>query len=51
MFYLSGVICLSISLNENSTPGMVVRETFRRWGKFLGLTAVLAGVIQILSRL
>lgn len=51
MLYLSGVICLSISLNENSTPAMVARETFRRWGKFLGLTAVLAGVVQILSRL
>ncbi len=51
MLYLSGVICLSISLNENSTPGMIVRETLRRWVKFLGLTAALAAVVQILSRM
>jgi hypothetical protein len=49
MLYLSGVICLSISLNENSSPGMILRETFRRWAKFLGLTALLVLIVQGLS--
>lgn len=49
MLYLSGVICFSISLNENSSPRVIVRETVRRWVKFLGLAAVLAGIVQILS--
>lgn len=49
MFYLSGVICLSISLNENASPGVIVRETLRRWLKFLALAALLAGVVQGLS--
>ncbi len=49
MIYLSGVICFSISLNENSSPRIILRETLRRWAKFLGLAAVLAGIVQILS--
>jgi hypothetical protein len=49
MLYLSGVICLSISLNENSTPAMILRETLRRWAKFLGLTAALVLIVQGLS--
>jgi hypothetical protein len=49
MLYLSGIICLSISLNENSSPGTIVRETLRRWAKFLGLTAVLVLIVQGLS--
>lgn len=49
MIYLSGVICLSISLNENTSPYVIVRETLRRWLKFLGLAALLAGIVQGLS--
>jgi hypothetical protein len=49
MIYLSGVICFSISLNENSSPRVIFRETLRRWVKFLGLIAVLAGMVQLSS--
>lgn len=49
MVYLSGVICLSISLNENSEARQIIRETLRRWAKFLGFAAVLAILVQILS--
>lgn len=49
MIYLSGVICFSISLNENSSLRVIFRETLRRWVKFLGLIAVLAGMVQLSS--
>lgn len=50
MLYISGVICFAISLNENSDPRMIVRETLRRWVKFLSLAFVIALVIFLLSR-
>lgn len=50
MVYLSGVICMAMSLNENDDPKMIVRETFRRWAKFLGLTLVIGLVVYLLSR-
>lgn len=36
-FYLSGILCLAVSLNENRRPRRIVRETFRRWAKFTGI--------------
>ncbi len=50
MIYLSGAICLSISVNENRRPAVIVKETFRRWIKFLALTLVIALVVFIMSR-
>ena len=50
VFYLSGIICLTVSLNENRAPKVIARETGRRWVKFLGLTAVIALAVHLLSR-
>jgi hypothetical protein len=47
--YLSGVICLAVSVNENDQPRRILRETLRRWVKFLGITLILAFVIAIMS--
>ena len=49
MVYLSGVICLTVSLNEHHAPRMIVRETLRRWVKFLGFTFLIAFVVYLLS--
>ncbi len=50
LFYLSGIICLSVSLNENRAPKMIIRETARRWAKFLVVTFVIALGVHLMSR-
>jgi len=50
LVYLSGVICLVISLNENRDPLIILRETLRRWVKFLGLSLLIAVAVHLLSR-
>ena len=47
--YLSGVICLSISLNENRKPGKIARETARRWAKFLAVAVAIGVVVYIIG--
>ena len=47
--YLSGVICLAISVNENRDPRRIARETLRRWAKFMGIALVIALVIHLIS--
>lgn len=47
--YLSGVICLAISMNEHRDPRRIVRETLRRWGKFMSLAVVIGIVVTLLS--
>jgi hypothetical protein len=49
MIYLSGIICVAVSVNENTDPKVIVKETLRRWIKFLGLTFAIALVVQLLS--
>jgi hypothetical protein len=49
LVFLSGVICLAISLNENRGRREIARKAAALWGKFLGLTLVLAAVVQALS--
>lgn len=49
MLYLSGVICLTISINENDHLRPIVGETLRRWGKFLGVALVLMLIVQAFS--
>lgn len=49
MLYLSGVICMAVSVNENHHPGDIVRETLRRWIKFLGFTFVIGLAVFLLS--
>lgn len=50
LLYLSGVVCLAVSVNENNDARVIIKETLRRWGKFLGVTLVLALVVHLLSR-
>ena len=50
MLYLSGVICLAVSLNENRRLRDILRETGRRWLKFLGLTLIIAVAVHFLSQ-
>jgi hypothetical protein len=50
LIYLSGVICFSVSLNENRQPKRILRETLRRWIKFLGITLVIALAVHLMSR-
>jgi hypothetical protein len=45
--YLSGVISLALSLNENRDPRRILRETLRRWAKFMGFGAVLGVVVTL----
>lgn len=47
--YLSGVISLAVSLNENRTPGRILRETLRRWRKFMLWGVLLGGLIMLIS--
>lgn len=49
LVYLSGVICLAVSLNENRDPRLIAKETARRWLKFLGLTVIIGVVVQLMS--
>jgi hypothetical protein len=49
LIYISAVICLSISVNENRDPRRIVRETLRRWAKFLGVTLAGGGLVSLLS--
>jgi hypothetical protein len=48
--YLSGVICLAVSANENRTWVRVLRETLRRWVKFLAICLAIALVVGLISR-
>ena len=50
LFYLSGAICLAVSVNENSSPRRIVRETLRRWLKFVAMTFIIALIVHLLSR-
>jgi hypothetical protein len=47
--YLSAIICLSVSVNENDSPRRIARETLRRWIKFVGVAAVLAVIVTLLD--
>ncbi len=49
IIYLSGAICLAVSVNENRDPRRILRETLRRWGKFLGVTLAVALIVTALS--
>lgn len=49
--YLSGVICLAISLNEQRDPRRIARETLRRWAKFMGLAVAIGVVVTLLSEI
>lgn len=48
--YLSGVICLEVSLNEHRRPWLITRETFRRWVKFLGFAFIIGAIVCLLDR-
>lgn len=48
--YLSGIISLSVSVNENRDPKRIVRETLRRWVKFLCFTIGIGVIVWFLSR-
>ncbi len=50
LLYLSGVICLAVSVNENRKVRRIVRETGRRWLKFLVIVAIIALVVTLVSR-
>lgn len=47
--YLSGVFCLALSVFENNRPKRIVRETLRRWGKFVGAALLIALVVWLAS--
>lgn len=49
LLYISAVICLSVSINENRDPKRIARETLRRWGKFLGVTVAIGVLVTLLS--
>lgn len=49
MLWLSGVVCFSISLNENRDPRRIVSETVRRWVKFMVVALTMMLVVQLLS--
>jgi hypothetical protein len=48
--YLSAIICLSVSINENVALGRIVRETLRRWLKFVVVALVLAVLVTVMDR-
>jgi threonine/homoserine/homoserine lactone efflux protein len=48
-FYISGVICLAVSVNENRSPRRILRETLRRWLKFLAGALLIALVVCLLD--
>ena len=50
LMYLSGVISLAFSVNENRNPKIIASETLRRWAKFLGVTLVIGLAVLLLSR-
>ncbi|HOE97314.1 MAG TPA: hypothetical protein PLS90_14560 [Candidatus Sumerlaeota bacterium] len=47
--YLSAVICLAVSVNENDEPMRIVRETLRRWAKFMGIAAAIGVVVFLIG--
>lgn len=49
MIFLSGAVSFAVSLGENRLPGMILRETLRRWGKFLGFSIILMLAVQLMS--
>lgn len=49
MVYLAGAVSFAVSLGENRAPGIILRETLRRWGKFLGFSIILMLAVQLMS--
>lgn len=49
MLYLSGAICLAWSINQSRSPRTILKETARRWLKFMGLTGAIALAAVLLS--
>lgn len=49
VIYVSGVICVAVSVNENRDPKRIVRESARRFVKFIGVTILIAIVVSLLS--
>lgn len=47
--YLTLVVSFVVSLLESGVCAATMKQTFRRWGKFLLLLVVLAIVIQLLT--
>lgn len=47
--YLSGVLCLAVSLNENRSRRRIVRETLRRWVKFAAVCIAIGIVVELIS--
>jgi hypothetical protein len=47
--YLSGVLCLAVSLNENRKRGRIGRETLRRWGKFAAICFITGLAIYMIG--
>lgn len=47
--YLTLVVSFVISLLESGFCAITLKQTFRRWGKFLLLLVVLAILIQVLT--
>lgn len=47
--YLAGAISLAVSLNENREPRQILRETLRRWRKFLLWGLILGVLITLIS--
>ena len=47
--YLSGAICLVVSLNESRDPRRIIRDTLRRWMKFSGIALVIGVVVAIIG--
>ncbi|MCL5269096.1 MAG: hypothetical protein M1457_00735 [bacterium] len=50
LIYLSAVICLAVSVNENRGLRRIVRETARRWLKFMVVILIIAVVVSLISR-
>lgn len=48
--YLAAVISFAVSLNENRDPRRILRETVRRWGKFLAFGLILAVAINLIIK-
>ncbi|GEM_PF-2318628 len=47
--YLSFIVSMVISINENDTVRRIARETLRRAGKLLGVLAIAAIIVQVLT--
>lgn len=49
ILYISFIVCLLVSINENREPKRIIRETLRRWVKFLGVTVAMGILVTLLS--